>query len=118
MASVIVPVKVLGASAATRPRAQASSRTVDLIATSLPRLPHRPANEERAHLLDVLRGLRRFAHGLHARRERVELRADQPNHEIVVVFVQAETRQAHILREARRPECMSDGPVLAQNRTL
>src|SRR5579862_9750749 len=116
MASVIVPVKVLGASAATRPRAHASSRTVDLIATSLPRLPHRTANEERAHLLDVLRGLRGFAHGLHARRERIKLRADQPDHEIVVVLVQAETCQAHVLRKARCPECMSDGSVLAQNR--
>src|ERR1700694_327488 len=99
MASVITPVKVLGASAAARPKAQASRSMVDLMFTSLPRLPHRPANEERTHLLDVLRGLRGLAHGLHACRERIESGPHQPDHEIVVVLVQTETREADVLSE-------------------
>ena len=49
-------------------------------------LPDRLADEERPHLLHVMRGLLRLAHGLHAGRERKQFLADQPDHEVVVVL--------------------------------
>jgi hypothetical protein len=58
-------------------------------------MPH----EERAQRLDVLRRLDRLAHGLHEMGERVELPADEPDDEVVVVDVEAVAGEADVVGE-------------------
>src|SRR6185437_5222577 len=81
-------------------------------------LPDCAADEEGAHAGDVAGSLARFTHGLHASRERMEIRTHQADDEVIVVAVEAERREADILRVTRSAEGVANGTVLAQNRGL
>src|SRR6476661_3689586 len=71
-----------------------------------------------SHLLDVLRSLPRSPHGLHARRKRIQLSADQADHEVIIVLVQAEAGETNVGRETGLAERMADFAVLAQDGRL
>src|SRR4051812_30086941 len=62
------------------------------------RAEHVP-DEERAHLLDELARLARLAHRLDEMRERVEILAHEADHELVVLGVDAVTRETDVGRE-------------------
>ena len=72
------------------------------------------ADEERAHLADELRRLTRASHRLNEVRERVKLRADETDHELVVVRVDAVTREANVVRQVLRAVRFSDVAVFTQ----
>jgi len=75
-------------------------------------------DKERSHLLDEARRLPRATHCLDAGRERKEFFADQADDEIVIVLVNAEARQANVVRVSGLAEAVSDPAVLAQDRGL
>src|SRR5688572_27532018 len=75
-------------------------------------------DEERSHLHDELRGLTRSAHGLDHVRQRMQLTADQADHELVVVGVQAMAREPNVVGQIRFAIRLADGGVLLQNRDL
>ena len=54
---------------------------------------HDAPHEERPQPLEVKRGLARSSHPLHAGGEREELRPEQPDHEVVVMLVEAMARE-------------------------
>src|SRR5882724_12798550 len=81
-------------------------------------LPDRLSHKKWSHLLDVLRSLPRSPHGLHARRKRIQLLADQADHEVIIVLVQTEAGEPDIGREAGLAECVADLAVLAQDGRL
>src|SRR5262249_59916091 len=62
-------------------------------------LPERVADEERPERLDVLRRLHGLPHRLDEMREWMEVAADQPDHEIVVVDVQPLAGETNVVGE-------------------
>ena len=81
-------------------------------------LPQRPADKERPQPLQVQRRLLGLAHALHDRRQRVQLRPQQPDHEVVVVLVQPVARQPDVRAVARPAIGVADAAVLHQDRAL
>src|SRR5437868_238265 len=80
--------------------------------------PRNAPDEERAELLDELGRLAGFSHRLHDVRERVQVFADEADHEVVVVLVEPVTGEPHVVSEILRAVSASDGPVLAQDAPL
>src|SRR5829696_1090730 len=80
--------------------------------------PGNTADEERTELLDELGGLPRLSHGLYDVRKRVKVLADESDHEVVVVRVEAVTREPHVVREILRAVGSADRAVLAQDAPL
>src|SRR4029079_15320298 len=81
-------------------------------------LPRHPPHEERPQALEVERGLLRLAHALDDDREWVQLRAEQPDDEVVVVAVEAMAGEADVVAEPRAPEGHPDAAVFHQDRVL
>ena len=77
-----------------------------------------PADEERAQAIEVERGLLRLAHGLDDRRQREQLLADEADHEVVVVAVEAMAGEADIVRQIGGAEGHADGAVLGEDGAL
>src|SRR5262249_9817478 len=95
----------ISASCGTSTRNLAMDSSLDLGGAALARrrkraLPEGAADEERAHLLHVLRGLAGAAHGLDAGGQRMELAAEQADHEVVVVAVEPEAGEPNVLDQA------------------
>ena len=78
----------------------------------------RASDEERSHLLDVLRGLHRATHRLHDMRERMKLRTDQSNQKLVVIGVEAVTGEPHVVREVLFAVRPSNGGMLTKDAAL
>src|SRR5262245_24520782 len=84
----------------------------------LPALPRHSPNEERAESFEVERGLLRLAHALDDDRERMQLRPEQPDDEVVVVAVEPVASEADVVAETGAAERHADPPVLHQDRVL
>src|SRR5687768_15431344 len=82
------------------------------------RLPYGASDEERSHPIDVERSLLSLAHRLHDGGEGVERLADQPDHEVVVVAIEAEARQANVVHVIRGAEPHADLAVLGEHGAL
>src|ERR1700742_3250197 len=76
------------------------------------------AHEERPHLHDELGGLPRAAHGLDHVGERVQLLADEPDDELVVVRVEPVAREADVVGQVGRAVGLPDLRVLAHDASL
>src|SRR4029079_7258984 len=81
-------------------------------------LPRDSPDEERPESLEVERRLFRLPHALHDDRQRMELRAEEPDDEVVVVAVEAVAREPDVEAETRAAECHSDATVLHEDRVL
>src|SRR4051812_17517230 len=81
-------------------------------------LPHCAANEERSHLLHVAGGLLRFSHRLNTNGRRREFLPNQPDDEVIIVFVYPEAGETYVLGIARRTERMADSAMFAKDRGL
>src|SRR5579875_3716339 len=81
-------------------------------------LPDGFTHEERSHSLDIPGGLLRPAHGLNAGRKRVKFASNEADDKVVVIPVDAEARQANVVRVSSFAESVAYLPVLAQNRSL
>jgi hypothetical protein len=79
---------------------------------------HGAADEERPHLRDELGGLARRTHRLHHVAQRIELLADEPDHELVVVGVETVAREPHVVSEIGPGVAFPDRTVLAQDAAL
>src|SRR4051812_39649933 len=81
-------------------------------------LPGNPADEERAQPVEVQRRLLGLPHALDDHRERLQLRADETDHEVVVVLVQSVTGKADVVAEPCAAEGLADSRVLHQDDIL
>src|SRR5439155_10287981 len=81
-------------------------------------LPEDEADEERPEALDVLRGLRRLAHGLDEVRERMQIAADEPDDEVVVVSVEPVAGETDVVGEVGVAIGAAEGRVLPEDRAL
>ena len=59
-----------------------------------------------------------FAHALDNSRERVEGWPQQPDHKIVIVFIEPMTSQANIVAQPRAPKGAPNAAVLHQDNAL
>src|SRR5450432_819912 len=75
----------------------------------------RAAHEKWPHLRDELGRLPRAAHGLHHVRQRVEIFADQADHELVVIGVEPMASEAHVVGEILRAVGFADARVLTHD---
>ena len=80
--------------------------------------PPFPTNEERSESLEVQRGLLRLAHALDDDRQRMQLRPEEADDEVVVVAVEAVAGEADVVAEACAAEGHPDPAVLHQDRVL
>src|SRR4051812_3759820 len=77
-----------------------------------------PADEERPHLRDELARLSRLPHRLNEMRERMQLLADEADHELVVAGVDPVAREANVVRELLLAVGHAEGGVLAKDMAL
>src|SRR5690606_1351294 len=91
--------------AAPRRRTRASERA----------LPTGSPDEERSEAVEILRGLLGLAHFLHDRRQRMEPRAEEPDDEVVVVLVEAVTREPDVDGVAAGTVALRERAVLGED---
>ena len=81
-------------------------------------LPGHLADEERPETIEILGSLLGLAHLLHDGGERVQVRPQQADDEVVVVLVEAVTREPYVGREAGEAETLPDRAVLTEDLPL
>src|SRR6185503_4333926 len=81
-------------------------------------LPRGTPYEERSQAVEVLRGLLGLAHLLHDGRQRVQVRAQEADDEVVVVLVEAVAGEAHVVGVAACAVTLRERAVLGEDAAL